>query len=120
MSNFGTLTDYTTGTPIRPATATEWRKTAGRLADPGDGYTGAFQDDGRSVYVDGGPEAAVTDTDIRALRDEAATAGDTGMADLCTRALGEDCDQEPGNADAAAAARCAEVILDTRMRAAED
>lgn len=65
--NFGTVTDYQTGQPIRPATAGEWRRTADTVNDnPGPGnYTGAWTDaDGRTVYVDGGPEAEVSEQDV--------------------------------------------------------
>ena len=110
--SFGTLTDYVTGTAIRPATAQEWRKTADRLGDPGDGYTGAWQDeDGRAVYVDGGPDTDVSPSDISTLALEGAEHGDPGMADLCEQALaGDDTDNPAWD-------RCREVILDNRANA---
>ena len=50
----GTLTDYATGTPIRPATAEELARTEAKLASSdSDAYTGAWLDgEGRAVYVD--------------------------------------------------------------------
>jgi hypothetical protein len=49
-NEYGTLTDYTTGEQIRPATADEHaRSLAG-------GDAGAFDLDGRAVFVAGGPE----------------------------------------------------------------
>lgn len=42
MSDYGTLTDYTTGEEIRPATRDEWSK--------------SIRADGRAVFVAGGPE----------------------------------------------------------------
>ena len=57
-TEWGTLTDYVTGEPLRPATEAEWRKTADVLASGGPGsYPGAWDDeDGTTVWVDGGPE----------------------------------------------------------------
>jgi hypothetical protein len=51
-NEYGTLRDYTTGDPIRPATADEHARslTAGEV--------GAFDLDGRIVFVAGGPEEA--------------------------------------------------------------
>jgi len=49
---YGMLTDYTTGRPIRPATREEWERSMAA------GATGAWQRDGGAVvYVDGGPES---------------------------------------------------------------
>lgn len=48
----------------------------------------------------------VTDRDIRALRDEAAEAGNEAQIQLCDRALG---------GDQRARARCERVIFDVRM-----
>jgi hypothetical protein len=50
VADYGTLNDYRTGEPIRPATAAEH---ASSLAA---GETGVFELDGRSVFVAGGPE----------------------------------------------------------------
>ena len=127
MSNFGTVTDYKTGKPIRPATAAEWRKSAeavsiGPAADVTSPWPGAsqvridmkgrWQDaDGRLVYVSDGPDPLVTEYTMRELRREAAAAGDLAMVDLCDRGRGEDDD---------AFRECVRVILDNRMRAAED
>jgi hypothetical protein len=48
----GTLTDYTTGEAIRPATAAEHAQSLAA------GETGAYRDDdGRAVFVAGGPES---------------------------------------------------------------
>lgn len=71
MTSYGTVTDYSTGAAIRPATAAEWRQTAGKLASgESDSYTGAWNDsDGLAVWVDGGPDAEVSDEDIRKLRE---------------------------------------------------
>ena len=52
-----------------------------------------------------------TDDDIRSLRDEAGSAGDLEMARVCDRAL---------DGSTRARRECEQVILDTRMRAAED
>ena len=53
-ANYGTLTDYRTGEPIRPATREERERTRAKLASgDSDAYTGAWlDDDGRTVYVD--------------------------------------------------------------------
>lgn len=53
---FGTLCDYKTGNSIRPASESEWR--ASREAERSNigGGTGVIEIDGRSVYVEGGPE----------------------------------------------------------------
>jgi hypothetical protein len=56
---WGMVTDYDRGTPLRPATREEWQRTADILAArhvPG-WYTGTWEEDGRAVYVDGGPDA---------------------------------------------------------------
>lgn len=51
-TDYGTLTDYVTGEPIRPATADEHARSLAA------GETGAFGDeDGRAVFVAGGPES---------------------------------------------------------------
>lgn len=107
---FGTVTDYKTGDPVRPATAAEWRRTADAVASGQ--YTGAFALDGRAVFVDGGPEAGVSDDDIRELEQEAGSAGDLEMASLCRKALDEDDDEARGE--------CVQVILDTRAEFAAD
>lgn len=49
-AKYGTLTDYTTGEPIRPATAAEHAQSVSS------GDTGAFDLDGQIVFVAGGPE----------------------------------------------------------------
>lgn len=110
MSNWGTITDYTKGTPIRPATAAEWREGASKVnSDDSDAYTGVFFIEGdRDVYVDGGPDAEVRDSDISDLRDEADAAGDEKQSALCVRAMDGDDD---------ARAECVRVILDDRMAA---
>jgi hypothetical protein len=54
---------------------------------------------------------AITDDNIRALRDEAGSAGDLEMVRVCDRAL---------SGGSRARRECEQVILDTRMRAAED
>jgi hypothetical protein len=115
---FGTLTDYATGTAIRPATAAEWRATAD-LVNNGTsaGLSGAWEDqDGRSVWVDGGPECEVSDRDIAELEQEAGQAGDGAQVDLCRKAAEKD---EYGNvADEDARAECIRVILDNRVNMA--
>jgi hypothetical protein len=50
--DYGTLYDYDTATPLRPATRDELRATLEA------GSAGAFSLDGQSVYVDGEDEAA--------------------------------------------------------------
>lgn len=56
-TDYGTVTDYATGEPIRPATRAEHARSLAA------GETGAFRDDDdRVVYVDGGPETASTYT----------------------------------------------------------
>jgi hypothetical protein len=48
----GILTDYKTGEAIREATAGELAQTDAKLASgDSDAYTGAFDLDGRTVYV---------------------------------------------------------------------
>jgi hypothetical protein len=54
-NEYGILTDYITGEPIRPATADEHARSLAASE------VGAFDLDGRTVFVAGGPEAAVTD-----------------------------------------------------------
>jgi hypothetical protein len=49
-NEYGTLTDYTTGEQIRPATADEHARSLAASE------VGAFELDGRSVFVAGGPE----------------------------------------------------------------
>jgi hypothetical protein len=116
-SSFGTLTDYDTGQPIRPATAAEWRGTADKLnSRTGDSYTGAWSDDGSHFYVDGGPEPRVNTRDIVDLRVEAMHAGDEAQERLCVTALGDFDDDKMDEARG----KCVAVILDTRMRVAED
>ena len=120
-ATFGTLTDYTTGTAIRPATAEEWRFTA--LAVNGDkagGETGAWQDDsGRAVWVDGGPAMDVTGTDIEELGREASQHGDYAQEDLCRIATGTwDPDEPQPAGEDDARAECVRVILDNRLNAA--
>jgi hypothetical protein len=51
VTDYGTLTDYVTGEQIRPATAAEHARSLAA------GETGAFELDGRSVFVAGGPES---------------------------------------------------------------
>jgi hypothetical protein len=54
---WGLVTDYNRGTPLRSATREEWQRTADILAgrDVPGWYTGAWEEDGRAVYVEGGP-----------------------------------------------------------------
>jgi hypothetical protein len=113
MSAYGTVTDYKTGEPVRPATAAEWRRTADVVTSGiSAGYAGAWEDaDGRPVYVDGGPEPVVTRSDVHTLRDEAGAAGDAEQARLCDQALGIGGD---------AWAECVRVILGNRMAIAAD
>jgi hypothetical protein len=120
--NWGTLTDYATGAAVRPATAQEWRRTADKLASrQSDSYTGAWDEDGQAVWVDGGPDAEVSREDMRQLRDEAGSAGDSEQVALCNAALGETDEDEQHQPDPDAAwIECASVILDTRMRVADD
>ena len=123
MSDYGTVTDYQTGTAIRPATLTEWRYSADKLnSGESDSYTAAWDDsDGQAVYVDGGPDMDIAAEDIRRLRDEAGGAGDDKQVRLCTVALGEGGeDDEHWTPQDDAKAACAQVILDNRMRAGED
>ena len=105
---FGTLTDYTTSLPIRPASAEEWRLTALTVnGDTAGSETGAFEDEnGRAVWVEGGPEVEVSDQDIRDLEQEAGQAGDCDQVDLCRSALA---------GDEGARAECVRVIIDNRL-----
>lgn len=62
MTDYGTLTDYTTGEEIRPATREEHARSLAA------GETGAFRDeDGRVVYVAGGPEVAASEPEVTTL-----------------------------------------------------
>jgi hypothetical protein len=106
-TSFGTLADYATGDFIRKATPAEWRKSADQVNSGNE--TGAFDLDGKSVFVNGGPEAEIGDPSIWALRDEAASAGDDAQVSLCELAI-------DGNEDAFA--KCVSVILDNRMEMA--
>ena len=122
MSDFGIVSDYKTGFMVREATAAEWRRTADKenSADS-DAYTGAWADpeeDGRIVYVSGGPDSRVSDDDIIALHDEAAAAGDAAQVQLCDVALAPRATAGPDVEQARA--ECVRVILDNRMRVAED
>lgn len=121
MSNFGTVMDYKTGLMIREATAAEWRKTADKENSAGsDAYTGAWADpgeDGRVVYVSGGPESRVSDEDIIALHDEAAAAGDFEQVRLCDWAMAPRATTGPEEEQARA--ECVRVILDNRMHVTE-
>jgi hypothetical protein len=124
---FGMLCDYATSTPIRPATAIEWRRTAYGIADiepsAGDAYTGAFEDsDGaHAVIVIGGPPSEVTAADIRALRDEMASAGALEQVRLCEVATGDAADSPRSprgfaRGNGPAFRECAKVILGNRVR----
>lgn len=54
---WGLVTDYNRGTPLRPATREEWQRSIDIVASKAPGsYTGAWEEDGRAVYVEGGPE----------------------------------------------------------------
>lgn len=60
IPEWGAVTDYNRGTPLRAATREEWQRTADVLAarDKPGWYTGGWADeDGRAVFVEGGPEA---------------------------------------------------------------
>jgi hypothetical protein len=102
---WGTLTDYTKGTAIRPATAQEWLTSV--VAAQTGGGTGAFFLDGTDldVYVDGGPDSSVSDIDIDDLEQEAHVHGDAAQAALC---------QSAREGDEDARAECARVILGNR------
>ena len=122
MSDFGIVSDYKTGFMVREATAAEWRRTADKenSADS-DACPGAWADpeeDGRIVYVSGGPDSRVSDDDIIALHDEAAAAGDAAQVQLCDVALAPRATAGPDVEQARA--ECVRVILDNRMRVAED
>ena len=122
MSTWGTVSDYKTGFMIREATAAEWRRTADKEnGTDSDAYTGAWLDpdeEGRAVYVSGGPESHVSDDDIIALHDEAASAGDAEQVRLCDVAMAPRATAGPDVAEARA--ECIRVILDTRMETAGD
>jgi hypothetical protein len=111
MSTYGTVIDYTTGEDVRPATASEWRRYADEL-NSGAPYV---QIGGRRVRIHGGPENKVYSDDMRALRDEAGGAGDLEMVSLCEQAL-----SFTGYGDSSAFDECTRIILDNRMRVAED
>ncbi len=59
MNEYGTLTDYTTGEPIRVASRDEW------LTSIRAGETGAFEQDGRAMFVAGGPESEADEPGTR-------------------------------------------------------
>ena len=106
---YGTLCDYLTGVPLRPATRNEWQMTVKAL-DAGV-EAGVWRDDDvhpLTVYVDGGPDPLVSD---QAIRDMAGDAEQYGpYAELCDRAL---------DGDQAARAECVALIRDYRCREAE-
>jgi len=106
MSDYGILTDFWTGKPIRPATAAEWRQCADALISRA-AATGLFSLAGRDVFVEGGPVAEVSDDNIRTLRVKAGAAGDYDQVELCSRAIND--------ADGDARGECARVILDNRQ-----
>lgn len=117
MTDFGKVTDYRTGDYIRQATPAEWRKTADAINLEGHPQ-GFWEDqDGRAVWVDGGPDAIVSDSDIRALLDAAGSAGDLSMVTVCGTALA-DTMATPSHVKYDAYEQCARVILDTRMEMA--
>lgn len=88
------LCDHETGEVIRPATLSEYIQTlSAGITD------GAFELDGRSVYVGGDLDA----DDLAPLRVEAAAAGDLAMVELCDAALDGDPD---------ALAECARALAD--------
>jgi hypothetical protein len=110
MSRYGVVIDSQTRQRIRKATAEEWRRTADG------GWEHRDWDDeesGRTVRVSGGPDAEIYTSDIVALSDEAGTHGDYAVTWLCYQAL-------EGDGTDSAWGQCVKVILDTRMRAAED
>lgn len=91
-TSFGTLTAYASGEAIRPATSSEWLRSA--LAVSGGQPQGTFETSARelpggfgTVFVDGGPDATASRDDIIALHDEAARAGDAEQVAICERAL---------------------------------
>lgn len=129
MTDFGMVTKWETNTRLRPATPAEWRKTADAVIT---GNNGAWKDaDGTVVCVVRGPYTDILEDDIRALRAEAAEAGDLEMVAICNSALGEQPDhvayavlgageQKIGTLGTAGAlVECARVILDNRMGAAK-
>jgi hypothetical protein len=63
MSEYGTLTDYTTGAEIRPATRDEWLMSVRSVAEGHD--EGVWRDgdlnEGHPVSVAGGPESESDD-----------------------------------------------------------
>jgi len=90
-SAYGTLTDYTTGQPLRPATRDEWEMTVKSL-DAGED-AGIWRDQDiylHPVYVDGGPDPVVSDQAIRDLQDEAGRFGDLDQVAMCERAINGD------------------------------
>jgi hypothetical protein len=52
---WGTVTDYNSGMPLRLATREEWLRSREIVASNAPGsYTGAWEEDGRAVYVESG------------------------------------------------------------------
>ena len=115
-TSFGTVTDYRTGTPVRPATAAEWRRSAG--ASHASPWNGVFDLEGQAVWVDGGPDMNPHRDAVVALLDEASRAGDTKMARIAETALGVHGQSRDGEIDEAWG-ECVRVILDNRANGAE-
>lgn len=74
----GILTDYATGKQIRPATAGEWHQSVN---------AGAFELNGRTVVVEGGPEPVMVGDTYETPEDAAQYAEDEAQA---LRTLGAD------------------------------
>ena len=117
----GTITDEgwgilhdRTGTPLRAATAAEWKRSEER--DVRGFYQVVGSPYGNPEYQDhvvGGPDGTVDADAVRALLAEAAQAGDAEQVRLCEVALG----RAPGDSDRAWYA-CGQVILGNRVNSA--
>ena len=114
MPDFGTVTVYDTGKPLRSATAAEWLKSATFVNSSAPGRDAGIWHDTSTpedtvVFVAGGPEMTVTLDDIIDLAHEAKAAGDRAQLDVCLDALDDNTD---------AYARCITVILSNRATSA--
>jgi hypothetical protein len=103
QADHGMLCDANAAGPrdeiLRPATREELLRSIAA------GPEGKFGLDGRTVYVDRSHDEL--DDDVRALRAEAASAGDTAMVAICDRYLHQ--------GDEGALGECAEAMLEAEL-----
>lgn len=87
MTAYGILTDYTTGEDIRAATADEHARSLAA------GETGAFDLDGRAVFVAGGPEEPTYTVQIQASNEAGTTWQALAPAETVTDPIADSIEQ---------------------------